>query len=170
MDVESTAATREQRDLRRRLLERYRYDFSEFDGSDVDEEGRYGYPLLDRNWSEEGRHPFLIRVGSRVAGFVLVNRHTLVTRDPGAHSVAEFFVMRKYRRQGVGRAAACRVFVRFPGPWEVREEVENAPAQSFWRRVMAQYTGGRYREVSLADGHRSGPVQLFRSPGLPAGT
>jgi predicted acetyltransferase len=34
--------------------------------------------------------------------------------------MSEFFVLRKYRRQGIGRTAAVELFERFPGPWRVR--------------------------------------------------
>lgn len=31
----------------------------------------------------------------------------------------------------------------------------------FWRRVVADYTGGRYNEVVLDDGRWNGPVRWF---------
>ena len=77
--------------------------------------------------------------------------------------MAEFFVMRKYRRQGVGRTAACAVFDRFTGAWEIRQRQDNLDATAFWRRTIAGYTGGQYREVQWNDGTWTGPVQLFSS-------
>jgi predicted acetyltransferase len=77
--------------------------------------------------------------------------------------MAEFFVMRRYRRKGVGLAAASAIFDRFKGPWEVRQRDENVEATAFWRRVIAHYTGGRYQEVRWDDAAWTGPVQSFTS-------
>ncbi len=79
--------------------------------------------------------------------------------------MSEFFVMRKYRRQRVGEGAARALFDRFPGRWEVSEVPENPGAQAFWRKVIAEYTGGCYEEQVLDDERWEGPVQVFESPG-----
>ena len=50
--------------------------------------------------------------------------------------MAEFFVMRKYRRRGIGRQAAADVFARFAGPWQVRQQRSNPAATAFWRRAI----------------------------------
>ena len=67
--------------------------------------------------------------------------------------MAEFFVMRKYRRTGVGTDAARAIFERFPGAWQVREEEANVGAIHFWRRAIP---------VSFDEGRwDNGPVQHF---------
>ena len=81
---------------------------------------------------------------------------------PGSErAIAEFFIMRKYRRRGIGCAVACQIFDRFPGKWEVQQMVSNQRAQFFWRRVIAHYTNGQYHEVTLHDERWHGPVQFF---------
>ena len=62
-----------------RLLQLYKYDFSEFApiGSphgEVDAEGRFTYPSLEGYWRESGRIPLRIRADDHIAGFALVNR------------------------------------------------------------------------------------------------
>ena len=61
--------------------------------------------------------------------------------------MGEFFVLRKFRRRGVGKQAAHRLFARHPGRWEVRELPSNMPAQGFWRRIIADYTQGDFSEA-----------------------
>jgi predicted acetyltransferase len=129
-----------------RLLELYRYDFSVYDGADVDAHGHYGYPFLDRYWADPHRHVFLARVDGRLAGFALVR-----TGDP--HDMAEFFVMRKYRRSGTGTTFARDVFARFPGAWQVRQLRTNEPAQAFWRRTIPA--------SFVEDEWEHGPMQRF---------
>ena len=113
----------------RRLMELYLHDFSELDGAEVGEHGTYGYPYLGLYWLEAHRHPFLVRVDGRLAGFALV-------REGPTHHMAEFFVMRKHRRRGVGLVVARDVFARFPGAWSVHEIPGNDAAVAFWRRAI----------------------------------
>ncbi len=113
----------------RRLIELYRYDFSEFDHGDVGPHGDYGYRYLDRYWTEPRRHPFLFQVDGNWAGFALV-------REIPPYDMSEFFVMRKYRRLGIGRQAAGQVFARLPGHWQVRQQLYNPGATAFWRSVI----------------------------------
>jgi predicted acetyltransferase len=84
-----------------------------------------------------------------------------LTGANGINDMAEFFVLRKYRRQGVGELAAREIFGRFTGPWEIRQRDANIGAVTFWRRVIDRYTGGQFREVTSADDVWQGPVQLF---------
>jgi predicted acetyltransferase len=162
-------AAETERPILRSLMELYLYDFSEFDLADIGPHGLYEYPYLDHYWTDPWRHPFLIRVEERLAGFVLVTRYNYLTGevDPAqgaAWVIAEFFIMRRYRRQGVGEAVARQVFVRFPGPWQVAQIRENTPATAFWRKVIARYTAGHYQEHQLDDEHWCGPLQIFKSP------
>lgn len=70
--VEVTPAEVGDEPVLRRLMELYRHDFSEFDDGDVGDHGTFGYPFLALYWLESHRHPFLIRVAGRLAGFALV--------------------------------------------------------------------------------------------------
>jgi predicted acetyltransferase len=129
MRTELVAAAEDDRSIVRRLLELNAHDFSEIDGRDVGPHGEYGYRYLDHYWTEPDRHAFLIKVDGQIAGLVLIR-----AGDP--HEFGEFFVLRKYRRSGIGRAAAHEVFRRFPGSWVVHEIPGNDAAVSFWRTVI----------------------------------
>lgn len=160
MDIQIERATIEKKVVLRHLLELYKYDFSEFDPEDVDEHGLYGYKYFDHYWTEPGHFPFLIKVNGNYAGFALVRK--LIQEGKNAESyfsMAEFFIMKKYRKGGVGRHAAFYLFDSFPGKWEVAEIKENNPAQKFWRKIISEYTNNHYEEVQKADW--DGPIQIF---------
>jgi predicted acetyltransferase len=161
MDVDLQPATLADKPVLRQLMELYRHDFSEWDGSEVDRRGFFGSPYLDRYWAEPERYPFLIRADGKLAGFVLLSRRSHLNPQGLAMVVAEFFVLRKYRRQGVGRRAAIAAFGHFPGAWEVAQMAENVGAQAFWREVIGSYTGGRYVETVLDDERWRGPIHSF---------
>ena len=103
-----------------------------------------------------------MKITDRLAGFVLLNHHSITVEN--ANTIAEFFVMRKYRRQGLGSQAAREVFDKLPGEWEVRELSENTAAHAFWRTVIGEYTDGRYQERILNDERWTGLVQTFHTP------
>ena len=156
------------------LMQLYLYDYMEFEaGLELDRHGLFNYNYLDHYWVEAGRHPFLIRVDGTLAGFALVRTLEPASDEHRWYSMAEFFVMRRYRRRGVGQAAACQVFDRFRGRWEVGQDATNPGATRFWRRVIGRYTDGHYEEERLDSpppGHElesGGVVQSFTAPGVP---
>jgi predicted acetyltransferase len=140
-------------------MELYQYDFSEFDGQDLDEHGCFGYGDLDYFWFEPTHAVFLVTVDEKLAGFVLIDNEVVVTGNE--RSVTEFFILRKYRRQGIGKQVAIEVFRRLPAKWEVRVIEQNSPAQDFWRRVIAEYTQDKFQEKQLDDDEWHGPVFSF---------
>jgi predicted acetyltransferase len=164
MNINVTTAKIEERPILRHLMELYQYDFSEFDRSDIGPLGLYEYPYLDHYWLEPDRSPFLVRVNGYLAGFVLVTRYNYLTGFKDAWVLAEFFIMRKYRYQGIGQHTACLIFDRFVGNWQVAQITENTAATEFWRKVITRYTRNDYQEHNLDNENWSGPVQTFTSP------
>ena len=150
MAVEIEPVSYGDEDVLRRLIEFYIYDYSEYMGWDVDGDGVFGYRYLESYWTNADRHPFFIRVDGRLAGFALV-------RSGQPHDMAEFFIMRRYRRAGVGTEAARLVLSRFPGSWEVRELEANVAGANFWRSAIPV----PYHE-DVRDGR---PVQQFTIDG-----
>ena len=156
-----TEAALDEKPILRRILELYEYDFSEFEGTDIGPHGFSGYKYLDHYWTEPSCHPYLIRVDSQLAGFVLVNRQGVSGED--RWSIAEFFIMRKYRKQGIGAFAAAFVFDLWPGKWEVSQSAAHPASTIFWRKVIGSYTHGQYEERHGAVELDTGPCQLFDS-------
>jgi predicted acetyltransferase len=169
MNVQVTPAT--EPDERARLLalfELYVYDFSEMLGLDVGQDGRFHAPALDAYWADARCHPFLVRVGEKLAGLALVQQRSRLSSDESVFDMDQFFVLRKYRRSGVGEKVAARLFDRFRGVWEVRQKAENVGGIAFWRRTIGRYTGGQFEELLLDDERWRGPVQRFDSRAVAA--
>lgn len=147
MKVELIPVTLAQKETLRNLLEKYDYEFSQWDLRDVDENGLYGYAYLDCYWTEENRWAYFIRADGKLAGFVMVNDYpeTGVKTD---FCMAEFFVMHKYRRCGVGREAAVRAFDLHRGTWQLKRHPHNTASVHFWNRVVSAYTNGKYRFIA----------------------
>ena len=123
------------------LLELYTHDFCDFLDLELRPDGRFGYRELDLYWSDPDRHPFLVYVDEKLAGFVFVRGMWNGSHAAIAWDMAEFFIVRSYRRRGVGTGVAHQAFRQFPGNWEMRVMDSNRPAQSFWKEVIAQFVG-----------------------------
>ena len=145
------------------LWQLYAYDFSAIVGLELGDDGRFEGRPLGAYWVDAWRHPFLLRVDGRLAGFALVHTRSHLTGADDVADMAEFFVARRYRRRGVGRRAAVAAFERFRGKWEVRERATNTAATAFWRGVIGEFTGGDYEDTTWADATWAGPVQRFSS-------
>jgi predicted acetyltransferase len=134
------------------LLELYIHDLSEIVAVEPGPDGRFGYPRLAQYFTEpERRHAFLIRSGVALAGFALVTRGSPASDDPEALDVAEFFVLRRHRRTGIGREAAFALWDLLPGQWVVRVFEANRSGLPFWSRTVREYAGGAFSERSQSE-------------------
>jgi len=163
-----TPATDADRALIAGLMQFYVYDFSEMHPEQlgrfaVQSDGLFGpYPHLDRYWTDEGRWPLVIRRDGAPIGFALVNQ--VSHRDGGfvERNMAEFFVARKYRGDGVAAEALHKVFALHPGRWEVAVVARNARALTFWPRAIAAAPSVRDIErLDRDDAHWKGPIWTF---------
>ena len=146
------------------LLELYSHDLSEVFCLELGTGGRFGYENLPLYWSEpDQRFPFLVRCGNQLAGFALVTRGSPASDDPTVFDVAEFIVVRRHRRCGVGRRAAFLLWSRVAGRWIVRVSEANPRGRQFWASVVAEYTRGVFLETRRFDGRRGWRVFDFSS-------
>jgi predicted acetyltransferase len=152
-------AEREHAPILANLLELYAHDFSEFHSLDIGADGRFGYKSLPLYWSEPNRHPFLIRVDGKLAGLALVKRGSEISGNQTVWDMAEFFVLRGFRRRGIGMLATQEVWRHFPGCWEVRVMQSNVLASSFWEKAISNFTLEAIRPVRV---EKDGQIwQLF---------
>ena len=166
MDITLVPAPPSAEPLLERLVQLYAYDFSEFMALDINEFGLFtgGTPIatcFQKSW----RHAYLIRTAPQgtgpIAGFMILDERSRLTGQTDVIDVAEFFVLRRYRRLGVGRAAVAAAFALFPRRWEVRQTAANTVATAFWRDIIGAHTGGAFTETLVDDARWHGPVQFF---------
>ena len=146
MMIEARPAAREEAPIIRNLLQLYLDEFSPIDGREIEPDGTYRYPYLDLYWLESGRYPFVLWADGRLAGFALVIERSLIEPFESGFDMAEFFVLRRWRRRGIGEAAARQLFDRFPGEWWIVSHASNTQARGFWRAVVERYAGTRFVE------------------------
>ena len=84
---------------------------------------------LDRFWNDKKCVSFVALISGHYAGFALVDASVKVGKS--GSWIDQFFILKKYRRQGIGRALAFDIFSKIGGQWEVGQMTENVAAQAF---------------------------------------
>jgi predicted acetyltransferase len=128
----------------RNLFEHYIHDMAEWFEIDTKSDGSYSYDT-SLVW-EKGYDAYLAKVGDSLAGFALVGSAVEWLGDIAAYDVHEFFVIRRFRRNGFGQQMATYLWSEHPGEWLVRVLDANIAAVSFWRAAISSYTHGSYKE------------------------
>lgn len=147
MTVQLIEATEKEKPVLANLMEKYLYDFSQWEKTDVKEDGLYHYEWLDYYFSEEKRFPYIIKVDNRLAGLILVSDYPEVAGEAMDFCLSEIFIMHKYRRCGCGRDAVFQVLNRHHGRWQLKCHPKNLASVHFWKSVINDYTDGNYRLV-----------------------
>ena len=136
------------------LMQLYTYELSLF------EDETTNFQLLDNGvfklskyidlyWTEERRHPYILRCGGKLAGFVLERYN-----EDEMNEIAEFFVLNKYRKLGAGTFMANELFKKYKGKLEIRTLLKNERAQEFWRKVVKSASNGIYEEHLIRNNTR----------------
>lgn len=161
--VDVVPATSDQSVIVANLFELYAHDFSEFHDVEIGDDGRFGFEKLSLFWSDPRRHAFLLRYRQKLAGFVFVKRGSEVNNLENVWDMAEFFVLRRYRRYGVGTEAARQIWTRFPGPWQIRVMESNKIAYHFWAHAIQAAFGEAVSPVRVEIACRSWYLFSFNS-------
>jgi predicted acetyltransferase len=101
-----------------------------------------------QGWFHDDRcAAFLVLREQEPVGFAVVQRSLASSEDPKRHyRLSEFFIRRPFRGKGVGRGAAMLILARYAGEWTIPEQSGNPGAIRFWRRVVSEFTNGKFRE------------------------
>jgi predicted acetyltransferase len=131
-DLSVVAAGEADRSIICNLIQLYLYDMASQNPFPLNEQGLYDYDYLDGFWQA----PYLFRAGADLVGFALVVGHSPISNRAPCWFMAEFCVLRPYRRKGLGRLAVADILGRHQGAWEIAWQTENRAAASFWPSVL----------------------------------
>lgn len=129
------------KDVLYRLLQYSLFEESLTDQNDMNEDAVFEYPWFESYFTEEERDACFIREEEtgKLLGFVMMN--TYVQKFDSGHSIAEFMVLPKFRRNKIGKKAAFACFARYPGNWEISPSYGSEQAYLFWKNVIDEYAG-----------------------------
>ena len=122
------------------LLQYSLFEESATDGNHIQADGTFGYEYFDNYFTDDDRESYLVKLSSgELIGFVMINQHLQKTQ--GGHAIAEFLILPRFRRCGVGREVARRCFAMYPGNWEISPADGSESAYKFWKSVIGEITG-----------------------------
>ena len=145
------------------LLELYAYELTEYGNFDLRDDGFYGYKYLPLYWTDPHRFPYFIMVNGKIAGFVLIIKGSSVSNDSEIWDVSEFFVMKKYKKKSIGSIVAHQLWHQFKGRWQVRVATSNAPACSFWHKIINTFTLSIFEKRKIIIDESNWNIYTFES-------
>jgi len=145
MDIVLEKVEECKKDVLYRLLQYSLFEESLSDQNDMNEDALFEYPWFENYFTEEGRDACFIKEQGtgKLLGFVMMN--TYVQKCDSGHSIAEFMVLPKFRRNKIGKKAAFACFERYRGNWEVSPSCGSEQAYLFWKNVMNEYVGKNHQ-------------------------
>ncbi|MCM2387368.1 GNAT family N-acetyltransferase [Streptomyces albipurpureus] len=164
MRVEVVPAAERDRDVLGNLLQFYLYDFSELRDLDVTPQGGFAYHFLDDFLKERDREACLFKAGEILVGFSMTRQ-----LDDSSREMSKFFVLRRHRRHGMGKAAAQQVLRRHPGHRTLSFDRANHAAAHFWPPLVSHLASGpvQRREIYPPDTAYAMSCLRFQVPQAP---
>jgi predicted acetyltransferase len=135
MHIELVPTTQEQQSLIRNLYQFYSYDSSDWEEEDVESDGRFYIheEHLQRYWQQPSWSANLILADGFIAGFLLIERSELPGID--APEFADLFILKRYRRQGIGRALVHQM-MGDGSTWLLRFYRQDEVTLAFWQKLL----------------------------------
>lgn len=169
--IEIVKATVGQLPILANLLELMAYEHSEQWKFDIGDNGFYGYEDLPLFWTDPNRHPYLIYVNDKIAGLVMVQKGSPISDDKEIWDMAELFIMKKYKKQGIGTAVTQKIWSQFKGRWQIRVLVENEIASAFWLQAIKKFSSKppahTIKHIQAEGWSADWNIYQFESPGEP---
>ena len=164
LDVEIIKAHLEQSSIIAQLYELYTYEMTDLADFDIHDNGYYGYEDLPLYWKDPNKHPYLVWVNKKLAGFVLIQKGSPINKEPDVWDVSEFFIMRKFLKKGIGQVVAHQLWEQYRGIWQVRVWDNNIIAHAFWDNAIQKFVNDRIIPIKMAyQGHEGLLVYRFKS-------
>lgn len=131
------------REVYQNFAQAYEAEFSSITRKQPNEKGIFS---LDAEVSENN-FGFLMYLDNIPAGFSVVTSH-----GNARYEVSEFYVVPCFRKLGLGKLFAHKIWGQFKGDWEVKQIQGAEYATQFWRAVIEQYVG-QYQEDRYHDSY-----------------
>ena len=135
----------EDKEVLYRLLQYSLFEESENDLNEMNNKAIFEYKYFENYFTDKDRDAYFIKEKNtnKLLGFAMVNTYTQIF-DNG-HSIAEYMVIPKYRRNKIGKQVAIELFNKYKGNWEVTPSLNSKKAYLFWKNVVEDYTKNNFK-------------------------
>lgn len=132
------------------LLQMYLHDISLYFFIDFDsEKGKYLYDSIDKYFESEDNYAYFLVNDNDIVGF------SLVDKLEDTFCIQEFFIMNNYKRNGFGKTFTKLIFDKHPTNWIVKTLPKSPVAESFWDKIIRDYTNNNYNKSYIGKYNRA---------------
>ncbi|MGM1048120.1 MAG: GNAT family N-acetyltransferase [Bacillota bacterium] len=141
------------KEILKNLMTLYLHDLSEF-SNDIDinqDKGLFEFDVFELFFEKEGLTPFFIVYENNIIGFILLQSGPYSNQEYADFVLNSFFILKKYRRRGLGREACKAFFNLYPGRYAVGQLLNNKPAVLYWKNVYKSLNIEFYEKEELEE-------------------
>ncbi len=140
MNVKLDRVKSSEKDVLFRLLQYSLFEESLNDFNEMNQDGFFEYKYFDSYFNNSNRDALFIKEceSDKLLGFVMINDY--IQKNGTGHSIAEFMIIPKYRRNKIGKKVAFDCFNLYKGYWEISPSFGSDIAYKFWKNVIDEYT------------------------------
>lgn len=118
----------------RNYLNEYLIELKEFDDTiKFNKKGEPIYKYFDDYFIDKDRYPIYFIIDNNIAGIALVRELEI------GYEIAEFYVLKEYRKEGNSLIFIKMIFDLFDGDFSFSTRLENKIAIKFWDKVSSEY-------------------------------
>lgn len=133
-EIKLEKVTYSRKDLLKNLMSLYLHELSLYSKDlDISNDGFFEYDGLDLFWEKEELIPLVIYSADNIVGFILLTSPPYAPKDIDI-CIHEFFILNKYRKQGIGTNAINKVMKKYKGKYYITQLENNKPAVQFWQK------------------------------------
>lgn len=155
MSIELKPVSFEEKEVLNNLLEKYYYEFSQYDKIPFNNNGLFNYRYLNSYWTDDGRFAYFIFADNKLEGFALINKHPECDRQID-WAVAEFFVSYNYRNSGVATMIMDKIFAIHKGYWHIKYHSANIASVKLWNKIAKKYSNNDYETLNGLEDYYDG--------------
>ena len=147
MNITIKKIKREEKNILKNLWQKYVYEYSQYSGNEMNNNGLFSEGIIDLYWIAKDFFPYFIRVNGKLIGFLLIDNDYPGFSDEVDFNLANFFIIYKYRRNGIGKYVINHIFNKYKGKWKLLYHPKNKVAKLFWLKTINEYTKGKYKII-----------------------
>lgn len=148
--MELIKVEKKDKELLENLLQLYLHDLSfNFPIDFSEEKGKFIYPELDQYFENKNNIAYFMQKEGVKVGFILLNK------NEDEYLVQELFVLNPYKRRGIGREGACKIFDNYKGSWTIKSLPCSKDVELFWKDTLKEYTKDNYNMTRIGNYDRA---------------
>ena len=158
MNVQLTPILKADMNTLENMFQLYLCEMSRYGKWAIEPDGLFKFDenILKDYFNQPHHYPYFIMVDGELSGFSLVRpypyRKTII-------DMGQFFVLPKFARLGIGKAAFKLTLDKHPGDWQVRVLPVNLSALKFWEKTIEEITDKKY--LKSTDDYQGSDMKFF---------